>query len=105
MDMVEGLKNIETSLVDEAVLLISHKNGSDRETSSTSLKRDLDGIAKYIFYSRNARGWGGTLTQIEVAAARVEHVENVISYYVTELFGGDMEVLGPWYKAWSEEGI
>ena len=103
LDMVSGLSFIEEALIEDVVVFQVHLKGDNADSARAKIKRDLEGIHSYIWISRNKRGWGGTITQVEVWAARVEHVENLVSYYVTELFEGEATILDEWYADWSQD--
>jgi len=101
ISMTEALMSIADGLLDDAVTLQSFVTGEQPDRVRIEIQRDQEAIGKSVYIERNAEGWGGTMTSIESAAARLRHVENVISFYVTQTLEKDNSFkLNNWHAAW-----
>lgn len=87
--MTDGLVSISNGLLEDAIVLQSSVTGQQPDKVRTEIQRDQEAIARSIDYKRNVGGWGGTITNIEAAAAALTYIENLISFYVTRIFEKD----------------
>ena len=101
MSMTEALMSIADGLLDDAVTLQAFATGERPDKVRIEIQRDQEEIGRSVYIERNAERWGGTMTSIESAAARLRHVENLISFYVTQTLEKDKSFnLDNWYAAW-----
>lgn len=99
--MTDGLVSISTALLEDAVVLQAFVTNQQPGKIRAEILRDQEAIGRSVYYERNAEGWGGTITTIEAAEARLQHVEHLISFYVSQIFEKDQSFnLKNWVAAW-----
>jgi hypothetical protein len=99
--MTDGLMTISNALLEDAVVLQAFITDQQPDKIRAEIPRDQEAIGRSVYYERHAEGWGGTITSIEAAEARLQHLENLISFSVTQIFEMDQSFnLKNWYAAW-----
>lgn len=77
----------------------------EKKEFQEKVETELAGVGAAVFYENHATGWGGTITTIEVAAARLAHMENRIAFAVTKLYEEDDSFdLSAWHDKWAAAG-
>ena len=89
------------------LIMLGTKDGTaeEKESFKEQVETELIGVGARVYYENHAMGWGGTITTIEAAAARLAHVENRICYEVTRLYEEDKSFdLSAWHEKWGNAG-
>lgn len=106
MEMVESIDAVAKGILIMLVDLEGEGEGGEAKAKlRAELEQDAAGVAAGVFYRNHATGWGGTITQIEAAAAVQEYYEHRLSFNVTQLYRDDETFnLDQWHRKWRKAG-
>jgi hypothetical protein len=103
LDMVRGLQQIATGLLEDAIALEMHRDNSlSHDQVRFKILRDMEGAGNVIFFERHAEGFGGTITRILENEAKLDYLKNRIAFNVTRILEKDEAGLRLWHKRWNK---